>query len=83
MEIFCSGRRIITTNRAGCRKVVEDGVNGYMILCRDRSALTDAVERFLKLSWSEKMIMGKRGEKSLVGRNDFKSYKNEVKEVRK
>lgn len=43
LEACNSGRPIITTNRSGCREVVKDGVNGYMVPEKDTKALIDAV----------------------------------------
>ncbi len=60
LEACATGRPIITTDRSGCREVVEDGVNGFMIPQRDSQALIDAIERFLALSRSEKTEMGLR-----------------------
>ena len=31
LEACASGRPVITTNRAGCREVVDDGVNGFIV----------------------------------------------------
>jgi len=58
LEACASGRPIITTDRPGCREVVEDGVNGYRIPCRDSEALVEAIEKFLGLSWDERREMG-------------------------
>ena len=58
LEACATGRPIITTDRSGCREVVEDGVNGYMIPCQSSEKLVDAIEKFLRLSWKEKKIMG-------------------------
>lgn len=58
LEACATGRPIITTDRSGCREVVEDGVNGYMIPQKDSQALICAVEEFMELSWSEKKQKG-------------------------
>ncbi len=58
LEACATGRPIITTDRSGCREVVDDGVNGYMIPCQSSEGLIQAVEKFLKLSWKEKKSMG-------------------------
>ncbi len=55
------GRPIITTDRAGCRETVEDGKSGVIIPIKDEDALTDALERFLKMSWEQKRDMGLAG----------------------
>ncbi len=38
--------------------MVEDGINGYMIPCKDTDKLIEAIEKFIKLSWEEKKNMG-------------------------
>ena len=43
LEACASGRPIITTDRSGCKEVVDDGVNGYMILQKDSDALIVAI----------------------------------------
>lgn len=58
LEASATGRPIITTNRSGCREVVDDGVNGYMIPQKDSKALVEAIEKFLALSWEQKRQMG-------------------------
>ena len=58
LEACASGRPIITTDRPGCREAVEDGVNGYMIPCRDSKALVEAIEKFLGRAWDERREMG-------------------------
>lgn len=58
LEASATGRPIITTDRSGCREVVEDGKTGYKISCQNSEELIKAVERFLELSWDEKKRMG-------------------------
>ena len=58
LESAACGRPIITTNRAGCREIVEDGVNGYIVAERNHEDLIEKIEKFLKLSYKEKMEMG-------------------------
>ena len=61
LEACASGRPIITTDRSGCREVIDDGVNGYMIPCRNGKRLIEAVDRFMKLSNEERKQMGLAG----------------------
>lgn len=58
LEACASGRPIITTDRSGCREVVNDGVNGFMIPCQSSEGLIAAVDKFFSLSWEEKKNMG-------------------------
>ena len=58
LEACATGRPIITTDRSGCREVVDDGVNGYMIPCQSSEELIKVVKKFIALSWNEKKQMG-------------------------
>lgn len=70
LEACATGRPIITTDRSGCREVVEDGVNGYMIPCQDAKALIEAIEKFLSLSWEQKKRLGMSARKTVEERFD-------------
>lgn len=69
LEACATGRPIITTDRSGCREVVEDGYNGFMIPQKDTDALVAAVEKFLSLSYEEKKQMGLNARKKVE--NEF------------
>lgn len=58
LEACATGRPIITTNRSGCREVVEDGINGYMISQKNSEQLIEAIEKFLHLKIDEMSQMG-------------------------
>ncbi|MBQ8174436.1 MAG: glycosyltransferase family 4 protein [Clostridia bacterium] len=58
LESCACARPIITTDRAGCREVVEDGVNGFVVKQKDAADLIEKIERFLALSWEERRDMG-------------------------
>lgn len=47
LEAAASGRPIVTTDIPGCREVVHDGVNGFLIPPKDVAALADAIDRLL------------------------------------
>ena len=61
LESAASGRPIITTDRSGCREVVENGINGYVVKEKDSQDLIEKIERFLKLSVDERKQMGLAG----------------------
>ena len=44
LEAMAMGKPIVTTNNVGCKEVVEDGKNGYLIPVKDTSALANAIE---------------------------------------
>lgn len=61
LEASASGRPIITTDRSGCREVIDDGVNGYMIPQKDSKALIEAIDKFMQLDYESKKAMGIAG----------------------
>lgn len=63
LEAAASARAIITTNRSGCREVVDNGINGYVVKEKDSNDLIEKIEMFLMLSVKERSEMG------LAGRN--------------
>ena len=63
LEASSCGRPIITTDRAGCREVCEDGTNGYLIPERDVDKLVLAIKKFIELPYTAKQQMGTAGRK--------------------
>lgn len=61
LESAASARPIITTNRSGCREIIDDGVNGFVCKQKDSIDLIKQIEKFLNLSWEEKKRMGMAG----------------------
>lgn len=61
LESSATGRPIITTDRSGCREVIDDGVNGYIVKQQDSEDLIKQIEKFLSLSWEERRDMGLAG----------------------
>lgn len=82
LESCSCGRPIITTDRPGCREIVDDGVNGFIVKQRDSQDLIDKIERFLGLSWKERRDMGlnarKKVEKEFNRDIVVQKYMNEV-----
>lgn len=85
-ESAAAGRPVITTDRAGCREVVDDGVSGYVVAERDREALVAAVERFLELPYQEKEAMGRRGREKMEREFDrnivVRAYMDAINEIK-
>ncbi len=61
LESAACGRPIITTNRSGCREIVDDGINGYVVEQQNSQDLIEKIEKFLKLSYDQKKDMGLAG----------------------
>lgn len=58
LEASATGRPTITTNRSGCREIVEDGKTGYIIEIKNSQQLIEKIEKFLKLSNEYRKKMG-------------------------
>lgn len=58
LEASATGRPIITTNRAGCREVIDDGINGYLVNQKDSNDLIEKIETFINLRYEEKEKLG-------------------------
>ena len=58
LESAACGRPIITTDRSGCREIVEDDVNGFVCRQKDGADLIVQIEKFLALSWQQRREMG-------------------------
>lgn len=65
LESAACARPIITTNRSGCREVIEDGKNGFLVRERDSLDVISKIEKFIQLSWKEKKQMGFNGRKKV------------------
>jgi len=61
LETAACGRPIITTDRSGCREIIEDGVNGFICRQKDSADLIRQLERFLALPRDKRREMGLAG----------------------
>lgn len=86
LESCACGRTIITTNRAGCREVVDDGINGFVVKEKDSQDLIEKIENFLIQPYETRMNMGLAGRKKVE--QEFSrqivvdKYLREIKESR-
>lgn len=85
LESCATGRPVITTDRAGCREIVDDGVNGYIVKEQDSADLIEKVEKFINLSYAEKQAMGVAARQKVEREFDRKivvnAYLNAVNEL--
>jgi len=65
LESAASCKPIISTDRAGCREAIDDGINGYLIKEKDSQDLIEKIKQFLSLSWEEKREMGLKGREKM------------------
>lgn len=61
LESCACGRPIITTDRSGCREVIDDGINGFVVKQRSTEDLIEKIEKFLTLTQEQRRAMGLAG----------------------
>ncbi|MDC9596815.1 glycosyltransferase family 4 protein [Xenorhabdus anantnagensis] len=60
LEATAMGKPIITTDNIGCRETVIDSYNGFLCEPRSTSSLVNAIEKFIRMSYEERVLFGKR-----------------------
>ncbi len=60
LEAAASGRALITTDAPGCREIVRDDVNGYLVPIKDSESLADSMKKLI-LDPGKRRRMGQRG----------------------
>ena len=58
LESCATGRPVITTDKAGCKDIVEEGKNGFIVRQQDTNNLIEKIEQFIQLPHEEKEKMG-------------------------
>lgn len=85
LESAACGRPVITTNRSGCREIVDEGKNGYFVKQQNTQDLISVIEKFLKLDYKSKWQMGLEGRRKVENEFDRKividAYIGEIKKV--
>lgn len=85
LESAACGRPVITTNRSGCREIVEDGVNGFFVEKADTADLIRKIESFIAMPHEEKKAMGMAGRALVEQRFDRRIvvsiYMEEVRQI--
>lgn len=61
-EAAACGRALVATNVPGCREIVRDGENGFLVPPRDAPALAEALRKLIKDAYLRRE-MGRRGRK--------------------
>ncbi len=65
LESAACGRPIITTDRSGCKEIVDDGINGFIVDQQNSQDLISKIEKFLGLSYEDKKNMGLAGRRKV------------------
>ncbi|OZQ61777.1 glycosyltransferase family 1 protein [Paenibacillus sp. VTT E-133280] len=87
LESAACGRPIITTDRSGCREIVDEGINGFIIEQRNSKELIESIEKILQLDYQTKKNMGLAGrikvEKEFDRQLVNSAYLDEIMKIKK
>ncbi len=72
IEAMAMAKPIITTNVAGCREVVDENKNGYLVPVKNVPLLADAMVKFIELDDAKKQMMGRISRKKAISEFDEK-----------
>ncbi|WP_321434312.1 glycosyltransferase family 4 protein [Trichococcus flocculiformis] len=85
LESSACARPIITTDRSGCREVVDNGINGFVVEQKNSQSLIKKIEKFLELNYESKAQMGLAGRKKMEKEFDrqivVNSYLEAIKSI--
>lgn len=83
LEASASGRPVLASLIPGCQEGFEDGVTGLGFVPRDKEALLSALEKFVGLSYEERVQMGKNARTKMENEFDrikvVQAYIEEIK----
>lgn len=71
LEAASMAKPIITTNTVGCREVVKNGENGFLVPIKDSKALVNKIELLLS-AVDERKVMGENGRIMAINEFDVK-----------
>ena len=87
LESLACGRPIITTDRPGCKEIVDDGANGFIVKQKDADDLAEKMEKFICLDHESKRQMGISGRNKVERQFDrnivIEKYCKEIDRYRK
>lgn len=80
-EGMSMAKPVITTDTAGCREAVEEGVNGYLVKVKDIPSLVEGLENFINLDEASRKLMGQAGREKVLREFDDQKIANEIYEI--
>lgn len=81
MEGCALGKPIIASDIPGCREMVNDGINGFLVKVKDSDSLCKAMEKYLNLPLSKKIEMGHAGRELAIEKLDIKHVIREYDKI--
>lgn len=73
LEAASMGKPLIATDVAGCRAVIDDGVNGFLIPPKDSVRLAAAIIKMIELPYSQRKELGEAGRRKMLKEFDEKA----------
>lgn len=70
LESAAMGRPLIATDRSGCREVINNNENGFLIKSKDTHDLIEKIELFLALDLNRRKEMGEKSRKLVEDKFD-------------
>lgn len=85
LESCASGRPIIATDRPGCREVIKNGINGYVVKQQDGGDLVRVMRNFISLEYFTRNELGRNARYTVEDKFDrrivIKKYKEAIKDA--
>lgn len=85
LEAAATGRPVIATDIPGCRETFDEGVTGFGCRAKDTKSLIETVRKFLKISYTQRMEMGKEGRNKMESQFDrnlvIEAYIKQIKQI--
>ena len=85
LEASATGRPCLASDIPGCREAIYDGRTGLLFDVKNSDSLIDAIEKFMKLTYHQRVEMGILGRKKMELEFDreivVNRYLEEIKKV--
>lgn len=81
LESISMEKVVITTDSPGCREVIEDGQNGFIVPVKEVLPLIDAMHKILLMDESQRSKMGKIGRQKAISEFEGKIIANQIFEI--
>ncbi|HFD3500284.1 TPA: glycosyltransferase family 4 protein, partial [Enterococcus faecium] len=78
LESAASGRPIITSDIPGCKEAVIESKSGYLCERKNSCSLYNSMNKFLKLSYEQRINMGKMGRNYMIKKFNKKKVVDET-----
>lgn len=82
LESASMAKPIVTTDVAGCKDIVDHGVNGFLCKVKSSKSLSEEMEKIIVMSEENRISMGKKGRKKVLLEFDeklvIKKYLSEI-----